>query len=98
VGGAMDGAGGAGERLVRALRAAPAAWRASPITVDEVTAGLLDARFDVIETDAGPLLRCEQVFAEGARTLLGKPTTCVGRDWELTTLEQFFVACIEESR
>src|SRR5262249_40261806 len=38
------------------------------------------------------------VLADGARTLLGRPTACVGRDWEISTLEQLFVGCVEESR
>jgi eukaryotic-like serine/threonine-protein kinase len=80
------------------LRAVPVAWRAAPIAIDEVTAGLLDARFEVIETDTGLLLRREQALAEDARTLLGKPTACVGRDWELSMLEQLFSECTEESR
>jgi eukaryotic-like serine/threonine-protein kinase len=67
-----------------------------PIAIDEVTAGLLDARFDVRESDAGLSLYGERDLAEGARTLLGKATSCVGRTFELTTLERFFDDCIDE--
>jgi len=55
-------------------------------TVDEVTAALLDLRF-AIDGDAwGLLLSRERDVAVAARTLLGKPTACVGRDRELAHL------------
>ena len=59
------------------------AGQAEPIAIDEVTAGLLDARVEVAETDAGLRLRGEQPLGVEARRLLGKPTPCVGRDAEL---------------
>ncbi len=68
-----------------------------PIALDEMIAGLLDARFDVIERDAGLMLCGERALMQGARTLLGRPTSCVGRDWELGTLAGIFEACIDES-
>ncbi len=67
-----------------------------PIALDEVSAGLLDARFDVTERDARFALCGERALAQGARTLLGRPTSCVGRDWELDVLVGIFEACIEE--
>src|SRR4029079_6395836 len=92
--------------------AAPAGARGArpPSALDEVSAGLLDARFDVVERsetgadpdgsaggaggrvprgsehDAQLRLRGERVVAHVARTLLGRPTSCVGRDWELGAL------------
>ena len=68
-----------------------------PIALDEVSAGLLDARFDVIEREAGLLLCGERVVMPGARTLLGRPTSCVGRDWELGALTGILDECIDES-
>src|SRR5512140_1670487 len=67
-----------------------------PIALDEVTAGLLDARFDVMEREAGLLLYGERALMQGARTLLGRPTSCVGRDWELAALAGILDDCIEE--
>ncbi|HEX7840142.1 MAG TPA: AAA family ATPase, partial [Kofleriaceae bacterium] len=69
---------------------------APPIALDEVSAGLLDARFDVVEDDAGLLLLGERPVMQGARTLLGRPTSCVGRDWELGVLTGILAECIEE--
>ncbi|HWO20542.1 MAG TPA: protein kinase [Kofleriaceae bacterium] len=68
----------------------------APIALDEMSAGLLDARFDVIEREAGLLLRGERVLMQGARTLLGRPTSCVGRDWELGALAGLLDECIDE--
>ncbi|XXX79994.1 protein kinase [Sorangium sp. So ce134] len=90
------------DRVARTLAqpapAAHAAGQARPIAIDEVTAGLLDARFDVVETEAGLWLHGEQALAKGARTLLGRPTACVGRDWVIAALEALRTQCIEESR
>jgi len=69
-----------------------------PIALDEVSAGLLDARFDVIEREAGLMLCGERALMQGARTLLGRPTSCVGRDWELGALAGILDDCIDESQ
>ena len=109
-----------GDAIDRASRLLAHLTKASddlpPIALDEVTAGLLDARFDVIESDggsnrAGPeeaerrtaqgpqLFLCgERTLAQGARTLLGRPTSCVGRDWELGALAGILDECIEEPK
>jgi tetratricopeptide (TPR) repeat protein len=68
----------------------------SPIALDDVSAGLLDARFDVVESEAGFLLLGEHALMQGARTLLGRPTSCVGRDWELGALTGILDECIDE--
>ncbi|WP_437681891.1 ATP-binding protein [Sorangium sp. So ce131] len=65
------------------------------VVIDEMVAGLLDARFDVQE-DGCFALRGERVLAEGARLLLGKATPCVGRDHELGTLRALFTETVEE--
>jgi len=89
-----------GEVLGRASPLAPQPGPGSgelpPIALDEMIAGLLDARFDVIEQGAGLMLCGERVLMQGARTLLGRPTSCVGRDWELGALAGILEACIDE--
>ncbi len=67
-----------------------------PIVLDEVSAGLLDARFDVIERESQLILCGERAVMQGARTLLGRPTSCVGRDWELGALAGILDESIEE--
>jgi eukaryotic-like serine/threonine-protein kinase len=82
------------------LRATPpsARRRIAPIHLDDVTAGLLDARFDVAEDLGAYKLLGEREALDGAvRTLLGRPTPCVGRDRELSTLDATFEECVAES-
>lgn len=70
----------------------------SAIRLDAVTAGLLDARFEVKEIDTTLFLCHERELpASIARTPLGKPTQCVGREPELRMLEAALAACIDGS-
>jgi tetratricopeptide (TPR) repeat protein len=68
-----------------------------PVLMDDTTAGLLDARFEWRDGEVGPELWGERDKAETGRTLLGKPTPCVGREIELRVLEQAFNTCMEDS-
>jgi tetratricopeptide (TPR) repeat protein len=68
----------------------------SLIRLDETTAGLLDMRFDVGGDARGLVLRGRREIVSNARTLLGKPTRCVGRDRELSSLEALFEECTSE--
>jgi tetratricopeptide (TPR) repeat protein len=80
-----------------AAKARDAAWDVRDgIAIDEITARLLDARFDVRERGGVYTLHGEQELVEGTRVLLGRATPCVGRDPELRTLEQLFQECVEE--
>jgi hypothetical protein len=89
--------GGVIDRASRLIsRGATARGGVPPIALDEVSAGLLDARFDVVEGDTGPMLLGERAVMQGARTLLGQPTSCVGRDWELGALTGILDECIDE--
>jgi hypothetical protein len=90
-----DAIGRAARLLAHAAGPPPAG--SPPIALDEVSAGLLDARFEVTEGEAGPSLHGERPLLQGARTLLGRPTACVGRDWELTALAGLLDECIEEA-
>jgi predicted Ser/Thr protein kinase len=82
-----------GQAFGPAIDRAAALLDSSPgiVRIDEVTAGLLDARFDV---RGGVLLARRE--HDGVRTLLGKPTMCVGRDKELVLLEATLTECIDE--
>jgi eukaryotic-like serine/threonine-protein kinase len=83
-------------RTLAAQRPQPDATEA-PIVLDELTAGLLDGRFDVREYDGDVyVLSGERSTLSGSRTLLGKPTPCVGRDRELRLLEGLFAQCLED--
>jgi tetratricopeptide (TPR) repeat protein len=85
--------------LVRAPAAAgdelPDARGRRPLRIDEVTAGLLDARFDVRGDRRMLRLHGEREVVEAPRTLLGKPTACVGRERELKRLGGIFEQCVD---
>jgi len=66
------------------------------VRLDDVTAGLLDARFDIGGDDRGLVLRGERERVEATRTLLGRPTPCVGRERDLASLVALFDECISE--
>jgi eukaryotic-like serine/threonine-protein kinase len=67
-----------------------------PIAIDDTTAGLLDGRFDVRESDCGIELHGERAVTTGTRRLLGRATACVGRDRELSSLIGMFSECAAE--
>jgi eukaryotic-like serine/threonine-protein kinase len=68
-----------------------------PVAIDEITAGLLDGRFEVREGETGFELHGEREVTAGTRRVLGRPTACVGRDRELANLGGLFAACVDES-
>jgi eukaryotic-like serine/threonine-protein kinase len=72
--------------------------KARPVRVDEVTAGLLGAGFEVLGDEAGLCLVGERDGLEGARTLLGRATPFVGRRRELAELVARYEACAGGSR
>ena len=71
-----------------------------PILLDDVTAGLLDVRFDIgsdtSSEEGGLELRSEREVVDKTRTLLGKATPCIGRERELAALEATYDECITE--
>jgi tetratricopeptide (TPR) repeat protein len=67
-----------------------------PIYVDDVTAALLDLRFVIDGDSHGLYLSRERDIAVAARTLLGKPTSCVGRERELAMLLSTFEESVAE--
>ncbi len=82
-----------GEAIDRAVALAPSRFG---VRIDGVTAALLDARF-VHERDAQGLLLLGRRETSAMRTLLGKPTPCVGRDAELAMLEGIVLQSARES-
>src|SRR5262249_54869740 len=67
-------------------RASKSARAAASIPIDDTTAQLLDERFDVRGPRGAHELFGQRQHGSGTRTLLGKPTQCVGRDRELSIL------------
>jgi hypothetical protein len=83
------------DRAARMLaQCRPAAPHAPhPVLIDETSAHLLDGRFDIDR--AGGSFTLRGVREGGMRTLLGKPTTFVGRAVEVRNLEQLWLSCVE---
>jgi hypothetical protein len=67
------------------------------IRLDEVTAGLLDQRFELGGDSRGLVLAGEREAVDTTRTLLGKPTPIVGRERELGMLDGVFAESVAES-
>jgi tetratricopeptide (TPR) repeat protein len=87
------------DRAARLLSAAPGSdveGAARPVLIDEVTAGLLDSRFELGDGGAGLFVRRARAALEPTRTLLGKPTPYVGREQQLTALLGTFQVVVEE--
>ncbi len=82
------------DRVAHLLRRARARG-SRQVVLDEVTSGLLAERFETVVGDAGRELRHERE-PDPIRTLLGRPTPCVGRDGELAMLTALFDDCIAE--
>ena len=66
------------------------------VIVDGVSATLLQERFTIAQHDGLHVLRGEREAGEQVRTLLGKPSPCVGREREISELAALFDECIEE--
>jgi tetratricopeptide (TPR) repeat protein len=76
------------DRAVRLLeQRAPGVW------IDSVTAALLEARFAI---DGDGRLGAERRGPEATRSLMGRPTPCVGREPELGLLDTAFAECAAE--
>jgi tetratricopeptide (TPR) repeat protein len=66
------------------------------VRIDDVTAGLLDTRFQIAGDGDGLYIVAEHDAWASSRTLLGKPTPCVGRDRELGVLVGLYDECVAE--
>jgi hypothetical protein len=67
------------------------------ILMDDVSADLLDTRFEMRPITGGFSLESERLADDATRLLLGRPTPCVGRERELGILEGVLTECIDES-
>jgi tetratricopeptide (TPR) repeat protein len=85
------------DRAVKLVRgAAPRDGASAGVALDDVTAGLLDASFDLGGDERGLVLHGEREMVAPTRTLLGRPTPFVGRERELETLVALFEECAAE--
>lgn len=84
-------------RAVKMSSASSSSGGSTEIWLDELSAKLLEGRFIQKFYLGGILLLGEEGSGDVTRTLLGKPTPCVGRDAELQSLQAQIAVCIEES-
>jgi tetratricopeptide (TPR) repeat protein len=84
-------------RLLREVDATRDESGLRPVRIDETTAGLLDARFDVRRGAAGLTLHGERGADVPQRVLLGRSSPFVGRARELATLGALLDECAQES-
>jgi tetratricopeptide (TPR) repeat protein len=77
-------------------RAASLLATAAPgaIHIDDVTLGLMPARFEVCRSGPSPALESERADHTPVRRLLGRHTHCVGRERELRTLHAIVNECV----
>lgn len=68
----------------------------SGVVMDALSAKLLSGRFVQTPRPEGALLLAEEKEVDADRTLLGKPTPCVGREAELLTLDAQLASCLED--
>ncbi len=80
------------DRAATALETNPAGH----VTIDAATATLIGDRFVVARNDAGIRLVRVRDHGGSARTLLGRPTACVGRDRELSFLAALATEAFDE--
>ncbi len=66
------------------------------IVVDGVSATLLEERFSLTQDGPVQILVGVRDAGEPVRTLLGKPSPCVGRERELAELDAVFEECVTE--
>lgn len=66
------------------------------VWLDRLSARLLPARFSRVELPQGVLLHGEELEVDETRTLLGRPTPCVGREGELAQLRSQWARSVSE--
>ena len=89
-------------RLLDERRSAPLRVGEQPgpaptgVWLDDLSADLLDGRFQCERRGEQTLLLTESAGSDEARPLLGRPTPCVGREQELAILDALFGGCVDE--
>ncbi|XXX81953.1 protein kinase [Sorangium sp. So ce134] len=82
------------DRLVQLVQGCREPLRPAPIRIDDMTAGLLGARFDATRDASGCWLHGAREELEATPALLGRPTPYVGRERELGLVEAEIDACL----
>ncbi|WP_437809552.1 protein kinase domain-containing protein [Sorangium sp. So ce1078] len=94
VGQVIDRTGALLDARVRHATDDPSSGR--PVLIDQMTAALLGDRFEIAAGSQGPTLLGAREPQDGGRKVLGKATTCVGREREIRALEDLLDECATE--
>ncbi|WP_437935751.1 protein kinase domain-containing protein [Sorangium sp. So ce341] len=94
VGQVIDRAGALLDARVRHASDDPSSGR--PVLIDQMTGALLGDRFEIAAGSQGRTLLGARAPQDGGRRVLGKATTCVGRERELRALEDLLDECATE--
>ena len=84
-----------GEAIERAVTMVRTVAQPLGVQIDDVTAALITARFEIRRADGMLVVDDERLSLDPARPLLGRPTSCVGRERELALLEATFAECAD---
>jgi eukaryotic-like serine/threonine-protein kinase len=84
-----------GEAIDRGVTIVRTATPGHGVLVDDLTAALITSRFDIRREVGRLILSDERLSLDPTRTLLGRPTSCVGRDREIAMLAATYAECIE---
>jgi tRNA A-37 threonylcarbamoyl transferase component Bud32 len=82
-----------GDAIDRAVAMVRSVASGDGVQVDSVTAALITSRFDVRGEEGRMIVVDERRSLDPTRALLGKPTSCVGREAELAVLETMSAEC-----
>jgi tetratricopeptide (TPR) repeat protein len=84
-----------GEAIERAVTMVRTVMQSPGVQIDDVTAALITARFEIRREEGTLVVDDERLSLDPARPLLGRPTSCVGRERELALLEATFAECAD---
>ena len=84
-----------GEAIDRGVSIVRDASPGHGVRVDDVSAALLISLFDLRRDEGRVFLDDERRSLDPTRPLLGRPTSCVGRDREFAILEATFAECVD---
>ena len=84
-----------GEAIERGVRIVRVAEPGRGVYVDDVSAALIASRFDVRREGEQLVVEDARHSLDATRPLLGRPTSCVGRDRELAILDATLAGCTD---
>jgi eukaryotic-like serine/threonine-protein kinase len=82
-----------GEAIDKGVDMVRAAIPGEGVLLDDVSAALITSRFDIRRDKKRLILEDERTSLDPARLLLGRPTSCIGRDGEIAILEGALAEC-----